>query len=254
MYSIGSPLGLQNTLSQGLVSGIREMDGYRLFQISAPISHGSSGGPIFSASGEVVGIAVLTIDGGQNLNFAIPIDYARGMLGMSQTQPLASVYEPEAPADKIPSPEPTAVKAPAGDVAIGAIPEEMRKGAFMFLEKQMGVWHLDDARRVLGEPIRQRDALQGTKADGVIYAFLDPTRAMKEFELNFSTSGVLRAVYAYPGSGNINTQQAQKLWGRNYREVKYPNGNRMYLYNDRHLNVFVDKNGNIINFGVYLGR
>ena len=95
VYSIGSPLGLQNTLSQGLVSGIREMDGYRLLQMSAPISPGSSGGPVFNANGEVIGIAVLTLEAGQNLNFAIPIDYARGMLSITQTQSLASIYEPE---------------------------------------------------------------------------------------------------------------------------------------------------------------
>jgi hypothetical protein len=63
--------------------------------MSAPISPGSSGGPIFNGAGEVIGISVLTIEGGQNLNFAVPIDYARWMLNMTQTQSLASVYEPE---------------------------------------------------------------------------------------------------------------------------------------------------------------
>jgi S1-C subfamily serine protease len=150
VYSIGSPLGLQNTLSQGLVSGIREMDGYRLFQISAPISQGSSGGPVFNVNGEVIGIAVLTIEGGQNLNFAIPIDYARGMLGMSQTQPLASIYEPEPPPDSKAGPQLEEAKMPATSAVV--IPDEMRKGAFGFLELKMGAWKLDDARHVLGDP------------------------------------------------------------------------------------------------------
>jgi len=252
VYSIGSPMGLQNTLSQGLVSGIREMDGYRLFQISAPISHGSSGGPVFNTTGEVIGIAVLTIEGGQNLNFAIPIDYARGMLSMSQTRPLESIYEPEPPPTE-PSPEPRAeaakMPAPSGDAAI---PDEMKKGALAFLEKKMGVWHLDDARRLLGQPVRQRDALAGTKVDGVIYAFPDPTKSMREFELNFSSADVLRAVYAYPNPGTVRLQDAQQLWGRNYREVKNPNGTRSYTYNDRHLLLITDKNGVILNLGVYL--
>jgi len=94
IYSIGSPLGLQNTLSHGLVSGIREMDGYRLFQISAPISHGSSGGPVFNASGEVIGIAALNHRRRAKTSTSRYHDYARGMLGMTQTQPLASIYEP----------------------------------------------------------------------------------------------------------------------------------------------------------------
>jgi hypothetical protein len=251
VYSIGSPLGLQNTLSQGLVSGIREMDGYRLFQISAPISHGSSGGPVFNMTGEVIGIAVLTIEGGQNLNFAIPIDYARGMLPMSQTQPLASVYEPEPPPDSSPEPRAEAAKMPANN-GEAAIPDEMRKGAFAFLEKKMGAWHLDDARRLLGQPVRQRDALVGTKVDGVIYAFPDPTRGMKEFELNFSSADVLRAVYAYPTPGTTRVQDVQQLFGRNYREKKNPNGTHVYTYIDRRLVVFTDKNGVIINLGVYL--
>jgi len=252
VYSIGSPLGLQNTLSHGLVSGIREMDGYRLFQISAPISHGSSGGPVFNINGEVIGIAVLTIEGGQNLNFAIPIDYARGLLGMSQTQPLASVYEPEPPPDSNPRPKAEQAEIPANS-GEAAIPDELRKGAFAFLEKKMGAWHLDDARRVLGQPIRQRDALVGTTADGVIYAFPDPTKGMREFELNFSNAGVLRAVYAYPNPvPQMRLRDAQQLWGRDYREVSNPNGTRSYMYKNRRVVVTTDGSGTIINFGVYL--
>jgi len=72
--TISSPKGLANTVSDGLVSGIREEEGERLIQISAPISPGSSGGPVFDAAGRVVGIATLQMSEGQNLNFATPID------------------------------------------------------------------------------------------------------------------------------------------------------------------------------------
>jgi S1-C subfamily serine protease len=96
VFSLSNALGvLQNSLSQGIVSGIRQGDVYRYFQVSAPISPGSSGGPIFNTKGEVVGIAVASMEGGQNLNFAIPIDYARGMLTSTIARPLASIYEPE---------------------------------------------------------------------------------------------------------------------------------------------------------------
>jgi S1-C subfamily serine protease len=81
VFSLSNQLGeLQNTLSQGIVSGIRQGDGFHYFQITAPISHGSSGSPILNAAGDVIGIAVAIIEEGQNLNFAVPIDYARGML------------------------------------------------------------------------------------------------------------------------------------------------------------------------------
>ena len=72
--TISSPKGLANTVSDGLVSGIRDDEGERLIQISAPISPGSSGGPVFDAAGRVVGIATLQMSEGQNLNFATPID------------------------------------------------------------------------------------------------------------------------------------------------------------------------------------
>jgi hypothetical protein len=256
VYSIGSPLGLQNTFSQGLVSGVREMDGYRLLQISAPISHGSSGGPVFDRNGEVIGIAVLTIEGGQNLNFAIPIDYARGMLGMSQTQPLASIYEPEPVPEPVSEPKPDEKKAATLSVkAPPVIPEEMRKGSLDFLINRMGIWHLDDARQLMGEPARERAALvAGTqKADGVVYAFPDPTGAAKEYELNFANSdGILRAVYAYPQPGVAHLKDVQQLWGRKYRVTKNPNGTRFYMYSDRRINVLADKDDNVISIGVYL--
>jgi S1-C subfamily serine protease len=78
---IGSPLGLENTVSTGIVSGRRqEPAGFQLLQISAPASPGSSGGAVMSASGEVIAIAASQQAGGQNLNFAVPINYARGLL------------------------------------------------------------------------------------------------------------------------------------------------------------------------------
>lgn len=87
---VGSPLGLENTVSTGIVSGRRqEPEGYHLLQISAPASRGSSGGAVLGTRGEVVGIAVSQIDGGQNLNFAVPINYARGLLSHLGDEPLA---------------------------------------------------------------------------------------------------------------------------------------------------------------------
>jgi hypothetical protein len=96
LFTLGTPLGfLQNTLSEGLLSGVRQMDGFKLFQLSAPISPGSSGSPVFNAQGEVIGIVKATIEEGQNLNFAIPIDYTAGMMNARELQSLSSFYEPE---------------------------------------------------------------------------------------------------------------------------------------------------------------
>lgn len=90
VIAIGSPLGLENTVSTGIVSGRRqEPEGYRVLQISAPASRGSSGGPVLSRRGDVIGIAVSQMRDGQNLNFAVPINYARGLLAHLDDEPVA---------------------------------------------------------------------------------------------------------------------------------------------------------------------
>lgn len=84
---IGSPLGLQNTLSEGIISAKRG----GLIQMSAPISPGSSGGPVLDRRGDVIGIAVMTSRQGQNLNFAVPIDWAKGYAIDGSARPLMEI-------------------------------------------------------------------------------------------------------------------------------------------------------------------
>ena len=80
VYAVGNPQGLEGTFSQGVVSSIREVGTDKLLQITAPISPGSSGGPVLNGKGEVVGVSVATFRGGQNLNFAIPSNYLKLLL------------------------------------------------------------------------------------------------------------------------------------------------------------------------------
>ena len=95
VYAVGNPRGLEGTFSQGIISSLRDFDGFSLLQITAPISPGSSGGPIADEKGEVIGVAVATFKGGQNLNFAVPAKYVAELEAKTaETKPLAESTAP----------------------------------------------------------------------------------------------------------------------------------------------------------------
>jgi len=75
VYAIGNPLGFEGSFSQGIVGSMRVLGSDRVLQITAPISPGSSGGPVLDEHGFVIGVSFATIENGQNLNFAIPSEY-----------------------------------------------------------------------------------------------------------------------------------------------------------------------------------
>jgi S1-C subfamily serine protease len=80
VIAIGNPLGLERTVSDGLISAIRNSKGKREIQISAPISHGSSGGPLLNMQGSVIGVTYAGYDEGQNLNLAIGLETIKRFL------------------------------------------------------------------------------------------------------------------------------------------------------------------------------
>lgn len=81
VVAIGNPLGvLDYSVSNGLLSSVRKVGDDSVLVMSAPISQGSSGGPLFNEYGEVVGVTTAIITGGQNLNIAVPIRYLRTLL------------------------------------------------------------------------------------------------------------------------------------------------------------------------------
>ena len=99
VVAIGSPMSLENTVSDGIVSALRsarDLDpklsaDLRVFQTTAPVSPGSSGGALLNMQGEVIGITSFGIVTGQNLNFVIPISYAKPLLETDQVKPLAQL-------------------------------------------------------------------------------------------------------------------------------------------------------------------
>ena len=100
IVAIGNPLGVFDySVSSGLVSSVRPVcdasearcppGGLKLLQISAPISQGSSGGPLFNQFGEVVGVTTLIVAAGQAINFAVPGNYLKPLVARPGAIPLA---------------------------------------------------------------------------------------------------------------------------------------------------------------------
>lgn len=89
---IGSPKRLQNSITNGLVSQLRDVGNATLFQISAPISPSSSGSPVFNEDGHVVGIAISSLEeeNVQNINFALPSNYLLQMMSDAKITPQIS--------------------------------------------------------------------------------------------------------------------------------------------------------------------
>jgi S1-C subfamily serine protease len=87
LYALGSPRGLEGSLSQGVVSSIRpisdfdsSLSGFRVIQFTAPVSPGSSGGPLVDEFGRLVGVVSSSLTGSQNINLGIPVKYIDDLL------------------------------------------------------------------------------------------------------------------------------------------------------------------------------
>ena len=95
VYAIGNPRGLENTLSEGILSGLRGGDGEaRLLQTTAAISAGSSGGGLFDDEGRLLGITSFAARDGGNLNFAVPAEFLSELPARAQAALEARAREP----------------------------------------------------------------------------------------------------------------------------------------------------------------
>jgi tetratricopeptide (TPR) repeat protein len=81
VFVIGTPLGLEETVSDGIISAVREIPQFgKIIQLTAPISPGSSGSPVMNMKGELIGVVTFFVMTGQNLNFAIPAERISSMI------------------------------------------------------------------------------------------------------------------------------------------------------------------------------
>lgn len=82
MLIVGNPLGLQGSVTTGVISSVRDDPsggGFKVLQTDAAANPGNSGGPLVNRQSEVIGLITFKIVGGENLNFAIPVNYLRGL-------------------------------------------------------------------------------------------------------------------------------------------------------------------------------
>jgi tetratricopeptide (TPR) repeat protein len=91
IFVIGNPLKLEGSVSDGIVSAVREVpNSYRIIQITAPISHGNSGSPVFNLRGQVLGVVTVKVTNGQNINLALEAARVAG-LRAGKLQPLSDL-------------------------------------------------------------------------------------------------------------------------------------------------------------------
>lgn len=104
VIAIGHPLGLEDTVSDGLISAVRKIDEtLTLLQISAPIAPGSSGGPLIDHRGRVIGVATAVSQAGQNLNFGVPTRYLRELMASDEKPMTWSEFTKTLEAPELPS-------------------------------------------------------------------------------------------------------------------------------------------------------
>ncbi len=96
VFAIGAPHGLDLTISDGIVSALREMPGGKVIQTTAPVSPGSSGGGLFDAYGNLVGIVTFQHSQGQNLNFAVPAEWINDMRQRTSNETVGTLTRPQA--------------------------------------------------------------------------------------------------------------------------------------------------------------
>lgn len=268
VFTVSNPLGiLTNSVSDGIISGIRQMDGYKLIQTTAPISQGSSGGALLNPEGKLIGVLVSTLTLGQNLNFAIPINYVREMLGSTERRPISTLVtregssaeseaewtEPQHPA-RIDSPPESRETETRGDVSeqVAKLSAEVVKiGLVAAMRSRMGIWNFEIATRMFGGALNHRkiyDPLGLVTKDS--YEWLDPTHKFTKFELQFDrkTAAMTSAIF-YPRSTPFESLEESAI--RMFRTQDQPNGSRLHSNINERLSVVEDSAGMITAIIIY---
>lgn len=188
VYALGSPRGLETTISDGLLSGIRRnaRGDIEALQISVPISSGSSGGGLFDERGRLIGITTAGLRDAQNLNFALPAGWIADLPARAQAA-LAALAVQEAPK--------AAAAAPTGDRVF----EYRLRDRITGIERTV-VYRLD---RVVGDELFFNQGDRVERASGGVLSMKGPTGG--EFDVAMP-----------PGGWITSTPELNSRWTLNY--------------------------------------
>jgi trypsin-like peptidase len=183
VVAVGNPLGLSRTVTEGIVSAVRLFEGRQILQMSAAISAGSSGGPVLNARGAVVAVARSYLESGQNLNFAVPVRYAMGLVGGGQPVALAEVFGVVGARSPVQPPVsaagPTDTRLPAGGNERPSPPVTPRTsvvGAYAVVQETWVTKH----GKLSDEPMETFGLLLlGARDNGFYLSIMDTTEASK---------------------------------------------------------------------------
>lgn len=165
VYAIGSPRGLENTLSEGILSGLRGGDDGRLLQTTAALAAGSSGGGLFDSEGRLLGITTFGVREPGNLNFAVPAEFLAEIPARAQA---ALAQRPAAEARL------AGARGPADPLRPGDVLEYVRTDRLTG-NKSTVVYRLD---RITGDELFFNMGGRVEKADGQVVSVTSPVGGM----------------------------------------------------------------------------
>ena len=209
VVAIGNPLGLGGTISDGLLSAIRELPNLTVLQISAPISPGSSGGPVFNDHGEVIGVSTFLLSGGQNLNFAIPIDVVKPLLAGDKGTPLAANVTP-ARGRNIPHFPPSILSdcpAPQLQTIVGAISRAISIGAPLYNQGNFEACYriYEGAALEVQQTVQQCQGPKQALIQGIDHAKTRPGWSDKAWAMRDTFDGLLAVTVPTTAAGSRTT-------------------------------------------------
>jgi serine protease Do len=191
VYAVGNPRGLENTLSEGILSGLRGGEGEaRLLQTTAAISPGSSGGGLFDDEGRLLGLTSFAARDGGNLNFAVPAEFLAELPARAKAALEARAREPAGNDRR------AANVGGAGGVGGGVLTQPLRAGdalEYLRTDKLTGarstvVYRVD---RVVGDEVVFNGGGKVERADGQVVAVTSPAGGL--FDLASPPGGWARA-------------------------------------------------------------